>query len=68
MLGNPDFEYKDRVKFKVEGQTVVGEVAIIDAHGIFADSSQCYYDVMGDDNIFYKHIPEDMLYYEAEAL
>lgn len=64
MLGKPKFKLGDKVKFDVNfndgKQTVVGEVAIIDAYGTFEDNSQVYYDI-STDKIFFKHIAEEGL-------
>ena len=65
MLGNPKFNYGDRVSFKIDGITLEGEIYIVDAYGIFFDSSDVYYDVMVDNDMrheggkcLYKHLPE----------
>ena len=70
-LGNPTYDYDDIVKFGLQAEDgteeeMTGTVAIIDAHGIFGDNSQVYYDIMvkpdphyGEGGCLYKHIPEE---------
>ena len=69
-LGNPRFGYDDIVKFSVKDEDgdlreLEGDIAVVDAYGIFGDNTQVYYDIMvkpdpvyGEDGCLYKHIPE----------
>ena len=65
MLGKPKFNYGDKVSFEIDGQTVVGEIYIIDRWGTFFDNSDVSYDIMvendprhGNLSCLYKHISE----------
>ena len=62
MLGQPIFNYDDRVMFTIDGDVVVGTIAIIDAWGTFLDRNRVYYDVLTEDQQkLYKHISEESL-------
>ncbi len=65
MLGNPKFDYGDKVKFEIDGKTKVGTIEIIDAYGTFFYNEDVSYDIMVketdqfvEENILYKHIHE----------
>lgn len=59
MLGNPKFDYGDKVKFEIDGKTKVGTIEIIDAYGTFFYKEGVSYDIMvEEENTFYKHIAE----------
>jgi len=59
MLGNPKFDYGDKVKFEIDGKTKVGTIEIIDAYGTFFYKEDVSYDIMvEEENTFYKHIAE----------
>lgn len=61
MVGNPKYKIGDCVKFAVNNEIVEGKVCIIDKYGTFFDDSDVSYDVLGNDNIFYKHINEKLI-------
>lgn len=65
MLGMPKYNLGDKVIFCFdngkEKLNKQGEIRIVDAYGIFGDSTQVYYDidVIEDGRkVLYKHIPE----------
>lgn len=60
MKGNPKFKYNDVVSYKINDDTIIGSVAIIDAYGTFEDDSDVSYDILSDDCL-YKHIPEKII-------
>lgn len=68
MIGEPKFNYKDRVYFHIEGEDnklkkVYGEIYIIDKYGTFFDDSDVSYDVyVPEHDALYKHIPEKWLF------
>lgn len=41
-----------------EIKELYGRIEIIDAYGTFGQTKEVLYDIMGADNILYKHIPE----------
>lgn len=71
MLGNPKFNYGDKVKFKyipyqkTEEVEVIGEIYIIDAYGTFEQNKEVSYDVMFTDDdgykCLFKHLVESRL-------
>lgn len=62
MLGNPKFNYDDRVSFSFGDETIVGTIEIIDRYGTFFDNSDVSYDILVDDYkgspCLFKHINE----------
>ena len=65
MLGKPKFNYGDKVSFEIDGETLVGEIHIIDRWGTFFDDSDASYDILvendprhGGEKCLYKHISE----------
>ena len=61
MLGNPKYKRGERVKFKCNGDWLVGVVDIIDAYGTFEQNEEVSYDILSVRNgsdCLYKHIRE----------
>lgn len=72
MLGNPKYNYGDKVKFKVVSECfeyeLIGKIDIIDKYGTFTDNSDVSYDIMVEEGDFpigypclFKHFREDRL-------
>lgn len=65
MIGNPKFNYNDKVTFILNGELCVGVVSIIDAYGTFEQNEEPSYDIMVDDfngaPALIKHIRESSL-------
>ena len=49
MKGQPKFNCKDIVKFKLEDKEYIGEVWIVDKYGTFDDPSDVSYDILVKD-------------------
>lgn len=59
MIGKPKYNYKDTVKFEIDGQIKQGRVYIIDKYGTFFDDSDVCYDILVEsENMLYKHVNE----------
>ena len=66
MLGNPKFNYEDRVKFFItmDGEKIecIGSVFIVDPWGTFEQNEEVSYDIMVDDfkgnKTLFKHVRE----------
>ncbi len=59
MIGKPKYNYKDTVKFEINGETKQGQIYIIDKYGTFFDSSDVCYDIfVKSENMLYKHVNE----------
>ena len=59
MIGKPKYNYKDTVKFEIDGKTKQGQVYIIDKYETFFDSSDVCYDIFVEsENMLYKHVNE----------
>lgn len=64
MIGNPKYNYKDKVVFKIkDGDNEIyklGEIYIVDSHGYFCMMKpDVSYDIfLKDENLLYKHIDE----------
>lgn len=68
MIGNPRYDYGDKVKFSVFDENkkeheLVGEIYIIDAYGTFEQNEEVSYDIMVEESPFgnpclFKHITE----------
>lgn len=53
------FNKGDAVAVNIAGKLIEGIVAVVDSYGIFADSSQPFYDIYcKEDDTLYKHFPE----------
>lgn len=65
MLGKPNYNYGDKVKFTINGKEVIGQVEIIDRFGTFEQNEEVSYDIMADETnpitnspCLFKHIRE----------
>lgn len=59
MIGKPKYNYKDIVKFEIDGEMKQGQVYIIDKYGTFFDDSDVCYDIFVEsENMLYKHVNE----------
>lgn len=59
MIGKPKYNYKDNVKFEIDGEMKHGQVYIIDKYGTFFDDSDVCYDILVEsENMLYKHVNE----------
>ena len=65
MLGQPKYQYGEKVQFQFDQKTVVGEVYIIDAYGTFFQNEEPSYDVMvpsiENRKCLHKHLRESSL-------
>lgn len=62
MLGKPKFKLNDTVCFDIQGETITGNIYIIDPYGTFEDNSDVSYDIMSEEkNCLYKHIQEKLV-------
>lgn len=61
MIGKPKFNSGQFVKFECDGEIMEGTIHIIDAFGIWEDTSEVYYDILGTNDCLYKHIREDFI-------
>lgn len=66
LKGKPKFKLGDKVQFitkNLEGriETKNGEIKIIDERGTFENPFNVSYDILGEDDIFYKHIGENFI-------
>lgn len=55
----PKFKVGDKVKFILEGETVVGKVAIVDRYGTFMQTEEPSYDIFAEwkgQKTLFKHI------------
>lgn len=64
--GKPKFKLDDKVQFiikNLEGhiETKNGEIKIIDERGTFENPFDVSYDILGEDDIFYKHVGEKFI-------
>ena len=57
MLGNPKYNYGDKVKFTIEGHDIVGTVEIIDAYGTFEQNEEVSYDILGSSEHYFNGEP-----------
>lgn len=62
MLGRPKYKYGDEVRFYYDNGKQkferFGRVEVIDIFGTWEQNKEPSYDIMGIDDIFYKHIVE----------
>lgn len=59
MIGNPKYNYKDKVVFICNNKKIIGTVEIIDAYGTFFKQNDVSYDIYcKEDNTLYKHVEE----------
>lgn len=62
MLGNPKYNYGDKVYFTADGNRYDGVIAIIDKYGTFFNDSDVSYDIyIPDINLLWKHIREPII-------
>lgn len=61
-VGNPKFQKGELAIFNYdsggEKKEIYGRIEVIDAYGTLEQSKEVSYDILGTDNIWYKHIPE----------
>lgn len=46
IMAEPKFKVGDKVKFILDGETIVGEVAIVDRYGTFMQTEEPSYDIL----------------------
>lgn len=76
MKGQPKFNCKDIVKFKLQDKEYIGEVWIVDKYGTWEDPSDVSYDILvedafkegdehyhpnGNNDCLFKHITEKLV-------
>lgn len=62
MLGNPKYNYGDKVYFMADGKRYDGVIAIIDKFGTFCDDSDVSYDIfLPETSTLWKHIREPII-------
>lgn len=63
MIGRPKYKAFDEVEFSFnEGEVHKGTVWIVDEYGTFLDKSDVSYDIyVEEENMIYKHIPENCI-------
>lgn len=67
MKGNPKYNVGDVVHFSVQminqPKTIKsGVVFVVDAYGVWEDSSDVHYDILVDEeDMIYKHVKEDLI-------
>lgn len=65
MLTEPKHKLGEMVCFILKDSKYSGEIITVDKFGIFADSSQPYYDILtqeGGAEVIIKHVPESAVY------
>lgn len=59
MLGKPKFKLADWVKFEWQGETIEGEIWVVDKYGTYFQTKEPSYDVFSPKkNMLYKHLEE----------
>ena len=62
MKGKPIFKLGEFVQFEWRGETIVGEVWVVDAYGTFFQTKEPSYDIFSKEkNMLYKHIEESLV-------
>lgn len=68
-MATTKFNYKDKVSFVLNGETIIGTIYIIDKNGTFEKPGEPSYDILAnyqDREWLFKHIPEYLVSkYEA---
>lgn len=59
MLGKPKFKLADWVEFTFRGETIQGEIWVVDKYGTFFQTKEPSYDIFSPKkNMLYKHLEE----------
>jgi hypothetical protein len=59
MIGKPKFKLGDWVAFNLQGETIEGEIWVVDAYGTFFQTKEPSYDIFSPKkNMLYKHMEE----------
>ena len=59
MIGKPKFKLGDWVAFNLQGETIEGEIWVVDAYGTLFQTKEPSYDIFSTKkNTLYKHIEE----------
>lgn len=59
MIGKPKFKLGDWVAFHWQGETIEGEIWVVDAYGTFFQTKEPSYDIFSPKkNMIYKHMEE----------
>ena len=59
MIGKPKFKLGNLVKFEWRGETIEGEIFVVDAYGTFFQTKEPSYDIYSPKkNMLYKHMEE----------
>ena len=59
MIGKPKFKLGDLVAFNCQGETIEGEIWVVDAYGTFFQTKEPSYDIFSPKkNMLYKHLEE----------
>ena len=62
MIGKPKFKLGDLVQFEWQGESIDGEVWVVDAYGTFFQTKEPSYDIFSKEkNMLYKHIEESLV-------
>jgi hypothetical protein len=62
MIGKPKFKLGDWVAFNLQGETIEGEIWVVDAYGTFFQTKEPSYDIFSPKkNMLYKHIEESLV-------
>jgi len=69
MLGKPQYNYGDVVKFRLGTDIEVGVIAIIDKFGTFESNKDVSYDILNKEkNILFKHISEGFVFEKIDEI
>lgn len=62
MLRQPKFKCQQKVQFNVDAdEPITGEIVVVGTNGIYSDSTEIYYDILGESNgkeVTFRQIPE----------
>ena len=59
MIGKPKFKLGDWVAFNLQGETIEGEIWVVDAYVTFFQTKEPSYDIFSPKkNMIYKHMEE----------
>lgn len=62
MLGKQKYKLGDWVEFTFRGETIQGEIIVVDAYGTFFQTKEPSYDIFSKKhNMIYKHCEESMV-------
>lgn len=63
MIGNPKYKAFNKVEFEfIENEVHIGVIWIVDELGTYFDKSDVSYDIyVEEENMLYKHIPENCI-------